>query len=575
MNEELGKDNADKSKNKDFQMNFEEENKNPFEQRLSEQANPFDSKDDDNPFLKDDPNKEPFNFTNENIEANRKESRSLSKVLLVLLVSIGLLVTAIWGLNQNKSKSNKPKQNQSANLNKEKKLNKEKRNKEDKASFSPNQSAGLLNTKEAKTQNAKKYDSCKVDEAQRYIASSMNDLDRVVSKVEQKTEEVKPQPNDARKDNIVVFLKDKVEKLSRAEEEIRAFSEPHMDKDLTVSFVDESSPCKVKDRPKYLAAWLDDLKLRINDLNNVLDLLENGDTLIASATKKAKTIKAADNPLSSFSEKQDKIEEKNKVTNDLLVPVNQKLVTKDKLDETKKLPVASAKVNKQSDPKLQNNIQSGTTRSKGEKKSEQFLVKKTDQKSNTITIKVEGKETNKEKITPSKPANNQNIVYSKVVSSTNSTKASSNISLNTSLNLPKQKTVQTKTEAKKSESPLVILEDKSLNVQKNSEVGSSSKAITPIMDKPFIPQQKIIPISPNTISNKPVTATDNYPNRNSYEYYDQYEGSVDQCIEYVEEQIDQCSNEAEYEYPNTKYSNQVTQYDYNYHPMSNCRGEAY
>ena len=271
----------DKDNSENFK--FEEDSKpNWLGQKPSD--NPFDN----NPFLESSekpntlPPKPEYTIDNPSIRANRSESNSLAKVLLALLASIGLLIAALWGLtHSNKNnisnpvpiqaeKQNTTKSPQNTNNNSEKPNNsvakpigkegqdfcslsleneykqkylpvlsaerKQVENQiialEEQETLTPQEEIDFENLQArldtidddidqiTETENP----SCKLSEAQKYISQSISNLDRITTKIEEKVEETK----ETKDKNQIQFLKDKLENLSRAEAEIRAFSEPYL-----------------------------------------------------------------------------------------------------------------------------------------------------------------------------------------------------------------------------------------------------------------------------------------------------------------------------------------------------------
>lgn len=310
---------ADKDNSESFK--FEEDNS----MNSSNKPNWLDPKPSDNPFdnnpfkeaninSSDENSQQKYKIENESIRANRSQSNSLALVLLALLASIGLLIAAIWGLtNSNKNNDIKPiqaqnnaktpnskiNQNRKTNINnqslkegrdfcslslesqyKEKSLPileaereqvenelialEEKENLTSKEEMRLENLQARLEALDENIAEAKKIEAlvCRLDEAEKYISESIGNLERVTSKIEERAEEAKENKDQGQ----IQFLKEKLENLARAEAEVRAFSQPYIQKDLTIGFDSENAPCKIKDAPQYLANWLDQVKNRINAL---------------------------------------------------------------------------------------------------------------------------------------------------------------------------------------------------------------------------------------------------------------------------------------------------------------------
>lgn len=278
MAEDFEKDKANSSQP---EMSFEDEGNKVenlgFPDR-QQKDNPFE-KNQDNPFAKPedqyaekDPDVE-YKINNERIDNNKSQTQGLVKILLVLLLTTGVLVAAIFGMFQNKDK--KTTNNEEAtSISAETPPSDSNDNVAGKLIDSGNQSPKF------KAVSKDKY--CKISEAQKYVSASVNDLDRVLGLVEGKIESINQDPK-ADKTKQVPFLKNQLEELSRAEGDIRSFSEPHLEKDLAVSFREDTLACKVKDGPKYLYAWLEDIKERINSANAELDYVGSPEAQVASS----------------------------------------------------------------------------------------------------------------------------------------------------------------------------------------------------------------------------------------------------------------------------------------------------
>jgi hypothetical protein len=301
---------ADNSNNIDDQkgnselsdMSFDENSTNAKSNWFAKD-NPFEKT--DNPFVdKSGTAQKPENYTfsNENIESNKSQSKSLAAVLLALLLSIGLLVAALWGLSHKKQKA---QLDPSTNIG---------------SSAQAPQAQPSLSTQPELPQDTQApkqalspapNDSCKILEAQRYIATSIGDLDRVTNKLEDRADDLLEGP-DAKNSKKLAFLKGKTEELSRAEAEIRNFSEAHLEKDLGVTFKSEEAPCKIKDGPKYLNAWLDGIKERINDLSSDLNNPEGAGQTIAALPEASTNNEPVNKPSQEIKE-QKKNEKQNAV----------------------------------------------------------------------------------------------------------------------------------------------------------------------------------------------------------------------------------------------------------------------
>ncbi len=294
---------ADDFEKENSNFSFEENsNKNP--EKLNNSGwtdNPFE-KEAENPFA----GQTQYQVSNENIDANRRQSNNLLKVLLALILSIGLLVAAIFGLSQKKNPTDTqpqdtqaqiketqnptptslPNQSSSANT----AIDKEIASLKAKDRLSPaetdrlneleKQKATIKAVAPIKPTNLKERKFCRLNEAQLFVSDAIGDLDRVTGKLEDRVDAYKSSDEDI-SDKELAFLRNKVEDLSRAEAEIQNFAQPHIDSDLSVGTKDNQEPCKLKDGPKHLAAWLDELKERINGLYADLDELA-GEPVLAS-----------------------------------------------------------------------------------------------------------------------------------------------------------------------------------------------------------------------------------------------------------------------------------------------------
>ncbi|MDX1921314.1 MAG: hypothetical protein SFU25_11350 [Candidatus Caenarcaniphilales bacterium] len=222
----------------------------------------------DNPFSKTDSNQTTYNFSNEKIDANRKQNKSLAGVLLVLLIGIGAMIAAVIGL-MNKDLFKGKQTPTEAPISAEQTQNTQNQSKTKDLSKKESDTLSSDSQSNAKAKlSAGKY--CKLRDAQKYITQSVSDLDKVLSLLEGKIKIANSGTNSL-DDNKIAFYKSKLEEVSRAEAEIRDFSEPHLDKDLSVSYKPVNSPCKVADGPKYLYSWLEEIKTRMDALNGDLE----------------------------------------------------------------------------------------------------------------------------------------------------------------------------------------------------------------------------------------------------------------------------------------------------------------
>ncbi|MDJ0626361.1 MAG: hypothetical protein QNJ31_08375 [Candidatus Caenarcaniphilales bacterium] len=331
-----------------------------FEDEPSEHFDPLDTKWEDNPFEKSGQEfqeklkQTEYLINNESLEISRSQSKGFAKVLLVLLLGVGILIAAVFGLLNNENKTNQAVQ-------------------------VPSTKEAVLPERELVKPNSVKQkrvslpfetkDYCKLSQAQKYIANDVNDLDRVLTLLER---EIK----NSDKENIQVgkidFFKSKIEDLSRAENDIRAFSSPYLEKDLGISFLSKNSNmCKVQDGSKYLQSWIDDIKGRINSLESELGYLKKKSTGSTIATRSIER----------------KIQEKS---------------LKSKLDKPKKpIKKASKKVVKQkiSKKKAKPKIKSSSSVKKKVNKKQKLVSKKTLEKKPKASKVVNNKVNNKKTIT--------------------------------------------------------------------------------------------------------------------------------------------------------------------------------
>lgn len=287
--------------NQDFEFNRDKQEFSLTDKNSSE-----------NPFLQNSNTKnsasEPnYEVSNERIKDNKKQSKGLAKMLLALLLATGIIIAAILGLISKNQASINPNQNINANAldtkdkntNKtafkwpwQKNTNNSDNNLPNTDSQSPNNPTNnkvatlnpSFNLPVFATDNTESNPNvCKLSESQKYIAESINNLDRVVGLAENKLDDLNASPP-ADQVKQAEFLKTKVNDLSKVESDIYAFSEPHLDKDSsTLNFDDLNASCKINDGPKYLNAWLDELSERIKALDVELSYLSSAESSAATA----------------------------------------------------------------------------------------------------------------------------------------------------------------------------------------------------------------------------------------------------------------------------------------------------
>ena len=292
--------------NQDFEFNRDKQEFSLADKNSSE-----------NPFLQNSNTKnsasEPnYEVSNERIKDNKKQSKGLAKMLLALLLATGIIIAAILGLISKNQASINPNQNINANAldtkdkntNKtafkwpwQKNTNNSDNNSTNTSSQSPNNpsnnKAATLNPSSnlpvSATDNTESNAAvsnpnvCKLSEAQKYIAESINNLDRVIGLAENKLDDLNASPP-ADQAKQADFLKTKVNDLSKVESDIYAFSEAHLDKDSSgINLDDLNASCKINDGPKYLNAWLDELSERIKALDVELSYLSSAESPAATA----------------------------------------------------------------------------------------------------------------------------------------------------------------------------------------------------------------------------------------------------------------------------------------------------
>ena len=282
--------------NQDFEFNRDKQEFSLADKNSSE-----------NPFLQNSNTKnsasEPnYEVSNERIKDNKKQSKGLAKMLLALLLATGIIIAAILGLISKNQASINPNQNINANAldTKDKNTNKtafkwpwQKNTDSQSPNNLTNNKAATLNPSSnlpvSATDNTESNAAvsnpnvCKLSEAQKYIAESINNLDRVIGLAENKLDDLNASPP-ADQAKQADFLKTKVNDLSKVESDIYAFSEAHLDKDSSgINLDDLNASCKINDGPKYLNAWLDELSERIKALDVELSYLSSAESPAATA----------------------------------------------------------------------------------------------------------------------------------------------------------------------------------------------------------------------------------------------------------------------------------------------------
>ena len=282
--------------NQDFEFNRDKQEFSLADKNSSE-----------NPFLQNSNTKnsasEPnYEVSNERIKDNKKQSKGLAKMLLALLLATGIIIAAILGLISKNQASINPNQNINANAldTKDKNTNKtafkwpwQKNTDSQSPNNLTNNKAATLNPSSnlpvSATDNTESNAAvsnpnvCKLSEAQKYIAESINNLDRVIGLAENKLDDLNASPP-ADQAKQAEFLKSKVNDLSKVESDIYAFSEAHLDKDSSgINLDDLNASCKINDGPKYLNAWLDELSERIKALDVELSYLSSAESPTATA----------------------------------------------------------------------------------------------------------------------------------------------------------------------------------------------------------------------------------------------------------------------------------------------------
>ncbi len=317
-------------------MSFSNNNQDSEFNRNKEEFSLADKNSSQNPFLenanankKNNTAQADYEITNERIKDNKKQNKGLAKILLALLLASGIIIVSILGLigknkaaiapNQNisawdsndnnktaeksafkwpwqkaKDDSNLPNNSNSSsnsNLSPTQNNSNNSENTNSPASINPETNkAATLNPSSAlpvaATNNtvdeANKPEVCKLSEAQKYISESVNNLDRVVGLAENKLDTLNASTL-TNKAKEAEFLKNKVNDLSKAESDIYAFSEAHLDRDSSnINMDDYSASCAIEDGPKYLNAWLDQLSERIKSLDAELSYLSSPEVPVAN-----------------------------------------------------------------------------------------------------------------------------------------------------------------------------------------------------------------------------------------------------------------------------------------------------
>jgi hypothetical protein len=250
-------DDFEKDKNKG-EMNFEDEAPAYSEpQYIPKEENPFTKK---NPFMKENnySQDEIFEKKSDIPQQDKKPGKDLGKILLVLLLAIGTVVVAVFGLM-----NRKPDQQKKAPI---------VQNKSTEAQTKEN-STETKNAETVDSSNVADPESyCRLSEALKYISGSMSNLDKIVGLAEERLEEIPYVQPASKQEDLKEFLKEKVDTLARAEQEIRAFSEPYFDKDSSLVYSAESTgSCKINEAPKYLYSWMEDIAKRIKNLDDSLN----------------------------------------------------------------------------------------------------------------------------------------------------------------------------------------------------------------------------------------------------------------------------------------------------------------